>query len=242
MKSASIIQLLGLTSLSILGTNAIDETTNPFVAASSTDKRSPCPGLNALANHGILPHDGLDIDLATVITAMKTGYNMEKDAAVLVGTVALKTSTTGNASTFNLDDLDVHGVIEHDGSLSRADIYSGDNHSFNKTIWAETTAGFTDETISIPMAAAARKARLAKDAEENPDFNMTTSALSFSFIESALYLTAFGDLVEGNANRTWVEYWFEQERLPFSLGWSVPEQSSNVSTIETLAARVQAGE
>ena len=30
-----------------------------FVPPSSTDLRGPCPGLNALANHNYLPHNGL---------------------------------------------------------------------------------------------------------------------------------------------------------------------------------------
>ena len=30
-----------------------------FVAPGSGDQRGPCPGLNALANHGYLPHNGI---------------------------------------------------------------------------------------------------------------------------------------------------------------------------------------
>lgn len=30
-----------------------------FKAPGSTDQRGPCPGLNALANHGYLPHNGI---------------------------------------------------------------------------------------------------------------------------------------------------------------------------------------
>lgn len=30
-----------------------------FVAPGPTDQRGPCPGLNALANHGYLPHSGI---------------------------------------------------------------------------------------------------------------------------------------------------------------------------------------
>lgn len=30
-----------------------------FVAPSSTDLRGPCPGLNAMANHGYIPHNGV---------------------------------------------------------------------------------------------------------------------------------------------------------------------------------------
>lgn len=32
---------------------------NQFVAPSSTDLRGPCPGLNALANHNYIPHNGI---------------------------------------------------------------------------------------------------------------------------------------------------------------------------------------
>lgn len=30
-----------------------------FKAPGSTDQRGPCPGLNAMANHGYLPHNGI---------------------------------------------------------------------------------------------------------------------------------------------------------------------------------------
>lgn len=30
-----------------------------FVAPTSTDQRGPCPGLNAAANHGYIPHNGV---------------------------------------------------------------------------------------------------------------------------------------------------------------------------------------
>jgi hypothetical protein len=37
------------------------DTTGPysFVAPGPNDQRGPCPGLNALANHGYLPHNGI---------------------------------------------------------------------------------------------------------------------------------------------------------------------------------------
>ena len=36
------------------------------------DQRGPCPGLNALANHGYLPHSGV-ADFATITKAVNTG-------------------------------------------------------------------------------------------------------------------------------------------------------------------------
>lgn len=132
--------------------NGLDETTYPFEAPSSSAARSPCPGLNALANHGILPRDGKNIDLATLQTAAYTGFSLASAATLLVGSTALSTSTTGNSSTFHLSDLAQHDpqVIEHDGSMTRNDAYFGDNHSFNKEAWARTQANWGDnDTISV---------------------------------------------------------------------------------------------
>jgi len=43
-----------------------------FVAPKHSDQRGPCPGLNALANHGYLPHNGI-ADIATIVAATNTG-------------------------------------------------------------------------------------------------------------------------------------------------------------------------
>ena len=123
---------------------ATDAETYEFISPSATDRRSPCPMVNTLANHGYLSRDGLNISMSDLVTAFNLSVNLESAATQLVGAKALLTSTTGNASTFNLDDLDEHGVIEHDGSLSRADIYFGDNHSFNATIWDSVAALFNE--------------------------------------------------------------------------------------------------
>jgi len=217
-----------------------DSTSNPYVAPGPSDLRSPCPMLNSLANHAYLPHDGVNVSMADLISAFDLALNMGADAAELVGTVALTTSTTGNASTFNLNDVDVHNVIEHDGSLSRADIYFGDNHSFNESVWAGTKAYFTEDVITIATAAQARAGRLALDATQNPDFNFTTTAHTNSLIESSLYLSTFGDPYEGNATTSFVTIFFEEERLPFDEGWTAPAQRTNVTTLLAMAAKVAA--
>ncbi|KAJ0133793.1 Cytochrome P450 monooxygenase aflV [Fusarium oxysporum f. sp. albedinis] len=89
---------------------------------------------------GYLPRDGLNISLDDLIVAFTDAINLDPAATTLIGKKAL---TTGNNGTFNLDDLNKHGVIEHDGSLSRSDIFFGDNHSFNETIWALTASHLT---------------------------------------------------------------------------------------------------
>lgn len=99
----------------------------PFQAPQPGDLRSPCPALNAAANHGILPRNGRDIDLEMLGAAVRLAYNMTYDAMLVVGEPGLTTSTTGNASTFHLSDLAQHEpqAVEHDGSLTREDAYFG---------------------------------------------------------------------------------------------------------------------
>jgi hypothetical protein len=45
---------------------ALTEADYPFQVPGPDDLRSPCPALNSMANHGILPRDGRDIDLKTL--------------------------------------------------------------------------------------------------------------------------------------------------------------------------------
>jgi hypothetical protein len=78
--------------------------------------RSPCPLLNSLANHNILPHNGRNITLPMVEIAFKKYINMGSDVAVATASGALALSST--PGSFDLDDVNAHNVIEHDGSLS----------------------------------------------------------------------------------------------------------------------------
>lgn len=46
-----------------------------WVAPGVGDQRGPCPGLNALANHGYLPHSGV-ADIPTIIAAVENGKSI----------------------------------------------------------------------------------------------------------------------------------------------------------------------
>ncbi|MCJ1451366.1 hypothetical protein MMC28_001702 [Mycoblastus sanguinarius] len=49
------------------------------------DQRGPCPGLNALANHGYLPHSGV-APLTTIIQAVNIAYGMALDLGTFLAT------------------------------------------------------------------------------------------------------------------------------------------------------------
>lgn len=154
-------------------------------------------------------------------------------------------------------------VIEHDGSLSRKDIFSGDNHTFAPEIWAAVAAHFEGELISIETAAKARKDRLAVAATQNPEFDPTDDANRSSLIETSLYLGIFGEGTEGNARTEWVRTFFgrliasqhndylgrlqgltmrfsEHERLPFEEGYKRSDKPLTIADVLTLVDKVKA--
>lgn len=85
--------------------------------SNSSPVRGPCPGLNTLANYGLLPRDGMNIDLQSMISAFAT-FNGDPAFAQSLFEGALATNVfTPNATTFSLHDLRIHDHVEHDASL-----------------------------------------------------------------------------------------------------------------------------
>ncbi|KAH8647342.1 Chloroperoxidase [Xylariales sp. PMI_506] len=207
----------------------------------ATDSRSPCPMLNTLANHGFLRRDGKNISADEIHWAFNASVHWVNDAVFdsLVDE-ALSASTTGNASTFNLQDSVKHDVIEHDGSLSRNDLYFGDNLHFNASIWASVAAWFTDDVISIETAAQARAARVAAAQAANPEFDVPLNVSSNTVFETALYLVTFGEKLVGNAPTSYIKAFFEDERLPYEEGYTRPDEEIISTDAITLAALVAA--
>ncbi|GME35481.1 hypothetical protein GTA08_BOTSDO05233 [Neofusicoccum parvum] len=59
-----------------------------FVAPSKTDLRGPCPGLNAAANHGYLPHSGV-ATIQQTIDGLGAAYGMSPDLALFLAAYAV---------------------------------------------------------------------------------------------------------------------------------------------------------
>lgn len=193
-----------------------------FKAPGPNDLRSPCPMINALANHGFLPRDGRNVSLEQLIAGFSEGANLDPPATKLVAAAGMPASTTGNPNTIHLSDLNKHGFIEHDASLSRGDTALGDNHSFNKTIFAETVSYWTTDKITIAQQAKARLARMASAKAINPKFALTEQQIKGSLLENSLILMLFGDGLNGNADKKQVISWFETEKIPYELGFKKP--------------------
>ncbi|KAK4033342.1 heme-thiolate peroxidase [Parachaetomium inaequale] len=195
------------------------------------DFRGPCPMMNTLANHGILPHDGRNITREAVIKAMKQGLNFDSALAVVMFDQAVIVNPEPNATFFTLDHLNRHNVLEHDASLSRTDAFFGSNHIFNQTIFDQTRRYWPEPIITTTHMANAKIARQVESKSFNPEYRFTDSVEHFSLGEMAAPFIAFGDLEEATVNRTLVEYFFLNERLPSELGWHVRDEVVQVEAI-----------
>ena len=95
-----------------------------YVPPKEGDSRSACPMLNAMANHGILPHDGKNIAFTELNTTVRQTFNFASSFCFFVPNFAAG-FLNRNYSTdkFDLAELNLHteDAIEHDASLTRQD-------------------------------------------------------------------------------------------------------------------------
>lgn len=211
--------------LSVAAVNAQGSFTE-WHPAGAGDSRGPCPGLNTLANHGFLPHNGRNFTLDILKQGLRGSFNFTEALTEILFAAAITTNPEANATTFGLDTLSRHNILEHDASLSRPDKYFSpdDFISFNATVFEKTKAEWTGDNIDIQMAANARIARINESKATNPDFAFSAVATQASASEGAAYMLGFGDRATNTAKKELVVYFFENERLPVELGWKTPSQ------------------
>ncbi|KAK7054398.1 hypothetical protein VNI00_003592 [Paramarasmius palmivorus] len=212
--------------------NAVAYEDHSYRAPGPNDLRSPCPGLNTLANHGFLPRDGRNITIPMIIQAGLDGYNIESHALVPAAKVGLLTSD--DLITMTLDDVKAHGIIEHDASLSRQDFALGDNLHFNETIFttlANSNPG--SDVYNTTSAGQVQHDRLADSLATNPNVTNTETTLTIRSFESALYLSVMGDPTVGVAPKNFVQVFFREQRLPIEEGW---KRSSTQITLDSLVS------
>ncbi|OJJ55481.1 hypothetical protein ASPSYDRAFT_183585 [Aspergillus sydowii CBS 593.65] len=159
------------------------------------DQRGPCPGLNALANHGYIPRSGV-VSFTEVIGAINKVYGMGVDLAMILATMGLV--WVGNPLSinpgFSIGGRDTgvnnilgnglgllgepqgltgsHNFVESDSSNTRDDIYvTGDASTMNMTLFREWYA-MADEngTFSLDIMAKRAAIRFEQSKATNPEF------------------------------------------------------------------------
>ncbi|KAF8484715.1 Cloroperoxidase [Russula ochroleuca] len=186
----------------------------PYIPPSAGDSRSPCPALNALANHSILPRDGRNISVFQLISVLREYYNISLPLAILLSLWG--TLKCGRHFKIDLQDLARHNVIEHGASLTHADALPGARNApvaVNKELLQHLLDTSNPNVVTFDDLITVRASR---------DVTLRRSSWAHGVIARgviALTVQTFGD-EEGNMPKQYIQEWFGEERLP--QGWTKP--------------------
>ncbi|WPG97684.1 Chloroperoxidase [Acrodontium crateriforme] len=204
------------------------------------DARSPCPVLNSLANHYILPHDGKNLTISLLQQALPGALNLEYSLATVLATGGLFSSPNFWDGKFSLSDLNKHNFIEHDGSISRADFgLTGDGHSFNHEIFNEYMSVYKgSKETSIEAAARGRQLRMDTERSRDPDFTYGLPQHIISYGETVLVLSALRGGKELAVPVEWLDILWREERFPFNEGWRTATEPIGFGTVHDFKAKL----
>lgn len=165
-----------------------------FVPPSEGDQRGPCPGLNALANHNYVSHDGA-ISVVEQIKAATEVFNFGVDLATVLGLISVL--FVGNPLSTNpsysiggatpqvenlLDNLGgllgtpeglehSHNIIESDASSTRDDLYqTGDAGTLNLDLFTELYESIEGDALTRDEVAEHAIRRFNHSIANNPYF------------------------------------------------------------------------
>ncbi|EWC45465.1 hypothetical protein DRE_00864 [Drechslerella stenobrocha 248] len=175
-----------------------------YVPPTDGDSRSACPMLNAMANHGVLPHDGKNITFVDLNHSIRKTFNFAPSFCFFVPKFAadfLKRSYWKD--TFNLEELSLHNAIEHDASLTRQDSalvpdQSKPDLKLVHDLFAEATGKMPDGSprLTIPDLSRALSKRRVDARLSNKDYSETRFHNMFGSSNSSTMLTLFAGSVE----------------------------------------------
>ncbi|KAI0068698.1 Cloroperoxidase [Artomyces pyxidatus] len=195
-----------------------------FIPAAPGDSRSPCPALNALANHGHLPRNGKHITAPQLIHALRSVYHLSLPLATIL-TIG-GTTMCGNGWALDLEDLAKHDKIEHDASLTHADAPEGNIYApipVDKSLLQDMLDTSSGDYLTLDDLV---KTRVSRDETLVHPLNSKLTTIARG--EVALTVEMFGD-AEGRVSKEFVRQWFGEQRLP--VGWVRPKK--NIGLIAT---------
>jgi hypothetical protein len=174
------------------------------VPAKEGDSRCSCPALNAMANHGIVSHDGKAIPFVELTQKLQATYNLAPTFCVyLAKFIANFMNKDYSKDLFNLREIDAHNKIEHDGSLIREDIYfEPDSGKIAIPLIEELLASATGKdangnaVLTYKDLSKALNQRQADSKANNPEFSTAFHLRMFAYGNCAAMQTVFGGKVD----------------------------------------------
>lgn len=174
-----------------------------------------------------------------LVKGLSEGLNIGAEVTVALGGAALGTSKNPTSGSFDLSDLI---AIEHDSSMSRQDAALGGNaQPFYAPSWQQYVAALNGKTvIDVPAASKAKFSRYNDSLTHNPEFKYGVREAVLAYGENALYLQVMGDPVTGRAKIEYVRMFFEQEKLPYALGWRPNATPITLASVGAMIVRLLA--
>jgi len=189
------------------------------IPAKEGDSRCSCPALNALANHGIIAHDGKAIPFVELTHKLRATYNLSTTFCVYLAKFMANFMEKDYAhGAFDLKELDQHNKIEHDGSLIREDIYfEPDTGKIATPLIEDLLSRATGKdakgnpVLTYKDLSQAWSQRQADSKANNPEFSTALQLRMFGFGNCAALQTVFAGKV------TDIRPFLLEERIPD--GW-----------------------
>ncbi|KAI8854881.1 Chloroperoxidase [Chytridium lagenaria] len=181
--------------------------------------RSPCPMLNALANHAMIHRNGFSIAMADVLKAMETDLKMPSLLSFLQ---AFYMTQFVDKLDFNFNLSSFH-MFDHDVSLTRQDKALGGSDKPDPQL-VEQLVSFAGAKgyLDYDDIARARRLRYAQSKASNPALKFGITQRSWAIFESILLMEVFGH--EGKLKADIARDFFMHERLPLKWnprGWDI---------------------
>jgi len=202
----------------------------PYVAPNADDSRSACPALNALANHGILPHDGKNIRFNELSGKVDAAFNTAPSISSFVTNLAVRMLKKNyKTDTFDLADLDLHNGIEHDASLTREDTalipdQSKPHVPFIKELLESASGGDKHgKTLRRKDISAYSTKRRVDSRATNSNFSLDFFHKLIGSLNASFFLTIFGGRVDD------LQTILIEERIPE--GWESRVRSRKGTTV-----------
>ncbi|KAJ3172351.1 hypothetical protein HK101_011155 [Irineochytrium annulatum] len=180
---------------------------------------APCPFTNSLANHGYL--DRHQMTYENITSALESVLLLDSALSNLFASASmpLGSKLPNGTEVVSLAQLDKHNKIEHDASLTRNDISTGDNTHFNSTLFDELLSFSSDGSyITIAELARFRVSREKYSRATDKDFTFGVRQQVTAYGEAALLYESMRD--DSDKIRVdWIKVLFQEERFPVELGW-----------------------
>ncbi|KAJ7114656.1 Chloroperoxidase [Mycena crocata] len=239
------------------GLKRVPDADHPFIAPGPNDQRGPCPAMNTLANHGYISRNGIT-SFEEIIRGLGEGFNFDRDVAS--GMAALNILTRGNPFVnkisiggvsplvpplpFKIDGsvtqgIAKHGRVEGDASMTRSDVFIGDNRNFNQTLWdkdLEQLAKFGDDgpdgphtVFNLKTLVELKRQNFEFDQAFDPKFTLPPRRLNGAYAGTGDIINVFANGTTKQATKRIMTSFFMEQRFPDN--WfraASPNQSSAI--------------